>query len=162
MPKTGITMRNKFFLISAAAVWAANSGGVYAQNIGDEQIPKPVLEKFQQRHPDAKEMHAESVTHFRTPLVKIGFKKGDDREIEYFRPNGAFFVNGFSVNEDEIPLEFRQNLKTEFSDYRLETVTLIVNPNGVGREYEVDVSAAGNDWEFIADESGAILGKMQE
>ena len=59
-------------------------------------------------------------------------------------------------------MEVQQALKNEFPDYRVKAASLIVNPNGAGREYEVDIAAGSGDWEFIADENGTILGKIKE
>jgi hypothetical protein len=155
-------MKNKCFMLFSAALYIAVSGAASAKDISAEQIPRAVMDKFSKMYPDAKDIAAETITHFNMPLIKIAFKKGDEPEIEYYRPAGTFFVNGFDVNEDEIPLEVQQSLKKEFPDYRLKAASLIVNPNGPGREYEVDIATAGSDWEIVADENGEIISKTQD
>ena len=87
-------MHDKIFLFSAALLLGTYSGANYALDIDNELIPRPVIEKFRHTYPDALDMHAETVTHFGVPLIKISFKKGAEQELEYYRPNGSKFVNG--------------------------------------------------------------------
>jgi len=51
------------------------------------------------------------------------------------------------------------NLKAIFDTYTVKDSVLIVNPNGVGEEYDLVVNAGGIDWNVVVDRSGAISQK---
>jgi hypothetical protein len=54
------------------------------------------------------------------------------------------------------------NLKAAFGTYTIKNATLVVNPNGIGEEYDLTVNAAGNNWSVIVDHNGNITQKERD
>jgi len=53
-------------------------------------------------------------------------------------------------------------LKAAFDTYTIKDSVLVVNPNGVGEEYDLTVNASGSDWSVIVDHNGNITQKEQD
>ena len=58
-----------------------------------------------------------------------------------------------------MPAVASDNLKAMFDTYTVKDSVLVVNPNGVGEEYELLVNAGGTDWSVVVDRAGAISQK---
>jgi len=157
-------MRNKFLNLGFL-VLALSSVSAYAEILAKEAIPPKVLEQFYKKHPNAIEISAEKKTHFKQALYEITFKEEKDKEkfIELYRDNGRFFVNADNVTTSNMmPAVAYDNLKTAFDTYTIKNATLVVNPNGVGEEYDLTVNASGNDWSVIVDHNGNITQKERD
>lgn len=157
-------MSNKFlnlgFLVLALSSVSAN-----AEILSKDAIPSPVLEQFYKRHPNAMDISAEKKTHFKQTLYEITFKEEKDKEpmIELYRGNGRFFVDGDNVTTSNMmPPVAYDNLKAAFGTYTIKKAILVVNPNGVGEEYDLIVNASGADWGVIVDRNGNITQKERE
>jgi hypothetical protein len=154
-------MRN-FFLIPGFLVLALSSVAANAEAVAKDAIPGPVLEQFYKKHPNAIDISAAKKTHFKQALYEITFKEEKDKEafIELYRTNGHFFVNADDVQgANMMPAIAYDNLKAVFDTYTIKDAILVVNPNGVGEEYDLVVNAAGNDWSVVVDRTGAITQK---
>jgi hypothetical protein len=95
-------------------------------------------------------------------MYEITFKEEKDKEkiIELYRGNGHFFVNADNVQgANMMPAVVYDNLKAIFDTYTVKDAVLVVNPNGVGEEYDLVVNASGNDWSVVVDRTGAITQK---
>jgi hypothetical protein len=150
-------MRNYLLNMSLLAL-ALTSISAQAEVISKEAIPAPIMEQFYKKHPNAVEISAAKKMHFKQTVFEIMFKEEKDKEklIELYRPNGRFFVNANNVQgANMMPAIALDNLKTIFDTYTV----LIVNPNGVGEEYDLVVNAGGIDWNVVVDRSGAISQK---
>lgn len=157
-------MRNTFlnlgFLILALSSVAAQAGV-----LPKEAIPAPVLDQFYKKHPNAIEITATKKTHFKQALYEISFKEEKDKEkiIEVYRENGRFFVNADNVTASNMmPSVAYDNLKAAFDTYTIKEAVLVVNPNGIGEEYSLIVSAGGADWSVVIDRTGAISQKESQ
>lgn len=157
-------MRNKFlnlgFLVLALSSISAN-----AEILDKEAIPAPIKDQFYKRHPNAIDISAEKKTHFKQALYEITFKEEKDKEpiIELYRNNGRFFVNGDNVTTSNMmPPVAYDNLKTAFGTYTIKDAILVVNPNGVGEEYDLTVNTSGNNWSVIVDHNGNITQKERD
>jgi len=53
-------------------------------------------------------------------------------------------------------------LKAAFGTYTIKEAILVVNPNGVGEEYDLTVDVSGNDWSVIVDHAGNIIQKERD
>jgi hypothetical protein len=157
-------MRNKFlnlgFLVLALSSISAN-----AEILDKEAIPAPIKDQFYKRHPNAIDVSAEKKTHFKQALYEITFKEEKDKEpiIELYRNNGRFFVNGDNVTTSNMmsPVAY-DNLKAAFGTYTIKDAILVVNPNGVGEEYDLTVNTSGNNWSVIVDHNGNITQKERD
>ena len=157
-------MRN-FFSNLGIIVLALSSVSVNAEILGKDAIPPKILDQFYKRHPNAIDITAEKKTHFKQALYEITFKEGEDKEkiIELYRDNGRFFVNGDNVTTSNMmPSVAYDNLKTDFGTYTIKEAIMVVNPNGVGEEYDLTVSASGNDWSVVVDHKGNITQKKRD
>ena len=157
-------MRNNLlnlgFLVLALSSISAN-----AEILGKDAIPTKILEQFYKKHPNAIEISAEKKIHFKQALYEITFKEEKDKEklIELYRENGRFFVNADDVTTSNMmpPVSY-DNLKAAFDAYTIKEAVLVVNPNGVGEEYDLTVNASGNDWSVIVDQNGNITQKERD
>ncbi|MEY3787651.1 MAG: hypothetical protein RLZ75_1858 [Pseudomonadota bacterium] len=155
----------KNFLNLGLLVLALSSVSANAEILGKDAIPTPILDEFYKRHPNAVDISAEQKVHFKQDLYEIFFKDGKDKplDIELYRNNGRFFVNADDVTTSNMmPSLGYDNLKATFDVYTVKEALLVVNPNGVGEEYDLTVNAAGNDWSVIVDYKGNITQKERD
>jgi len=155
----------KNFLNLGLLVLALSSISANAEILGKDAIPAPILDEFYKRHPNAVDISAEQKVHFKQDLYEIFFKDGKDKplDIELYRNNGRFFVNADDVTTSNMmPSLGYDNLKATFDVYTVKEALLVVNPNGVGEEYDLTVNAAGNDWSVIVDYKGNITQKERD
>jgi hypothetical protein len=156
-------MRN-YLLIMSFLVSALSSLSTHAEVLGKDAIPPQIMDQFYKRHPNAIDISAEKKTHFKQPLYEITFKEDKENIIELYRDNGRFFVNGDDniQGANMMPAVAYDNLKAVFDTYTIKDVVLVVNPNGVGEEYDLTVNASGNDWSVIVDHTGNITQKERD
>ena len=157
-------MRN-FFLNLGFLVLVLSSVPASAEIVGKDVIPTLIMDQFYKRHPNAIEITAEKKIHFKQSLYEISFKVEKDKEkmIELYRDNGRFFVNADNVTgSNMMPAVSYVNLKNAFDTYTIKEAILVVNPNGVGEEYDLTVNASGNDWSVIVDHNGNITQKERD
>lgn len=151
-------MRNKFLNLGFL-VLALSSVSASAEVLGKDAIPPPILDQFYKKHPNAINISAEKKTHFKQALYEITFKEEKDKEakIELYRDNGRFFVNGDNVTTaNMMPPVAYDNLKAAFGTYAIKEAILVVNPNGVGEDYDLTVNVSGNEWSVVVDHTGKI------
>jgi hypothetical protein len=157
-------MRN-FFLNFGFLVFALSSVSANAEILSKDAIPPQVMDQLYKRHPNAIDISAEKKTHFKQSLYELTFKEGEDKKkiIELYRDNGRFFINGDNVQGGNMmPAAAFDNLKSVFDTYTIKDAILVVNPNGVGEEYDLKVNASGNDWSVIVDHAGNITQKERD
>lgn len=157
-------MRNVLFMFSALLL-AIFSVSVFAVPLDKATIPEKVTEQFYKRHPNAVDVVAEQKKHFKQDLFLLEFKEGDERKSEYFRGNGHFFVAGTPVvspkTSDLLPANNATNLTAEFSSYEFKKAIMVINPNGVGEEFDFIISNATGDWDVSMDKKGNITDKQK-
>jgi hypothetical protein len=148
-----------YFLILGFLLTALSSVSTHAEVLGKDAIPPQIMDQVYKRHPNAIDISAEKKIHFKQSLYEITFKEEKDKEkiIELYRDNGRFFVNGNNIHgSNMMPSVAYDNLKAAFDTYTIKDAILVVNPNGVGEEYDLTVNASGNDWSVIVDHNGNI------
>ncbi|MDD5460441.1 MAG: hypothetical protein PHG00_02230 [Methylococcales bacterium] len=154
-----------YFLNVGFLVLSLSSVSAGAEILNKEAIPSQVLDQLYKRHPNAMDISAEKKTHFKQSLYEITFKEEKDKEkiIELYRDNGHFFISGDNVQgANMMPSTVYDNLKAAFGAYTIKNAILVVNPNGVGEEYDLTVNASGNDWSVVVDRAGNIIQKERE
>ncbi|MCX7097997.1 MAG: hypothetical protein NTV43_08870 [Methylococcales bacterium] len=157
-------MRNHFLNLGFL-ILALSSAAVDAEILSKDAIPSQVLDQLYKRHPNAIDVSAEKKTHFKRELFEVSFKEEKDKEkiIELYRPTGRFFVNADDVTASNMmPAAAYDNLKAAFDTYTIKEAILVVNPNGIGEEYDLTVTASGNDWSVIIDRTGSIAQKERD
>lgn len=161
-------MRNLFRTFIGAVFTLLSVSAFAGALLSKEQMPEKVLAGFSQKYPTAIEITAEPKKHFGQELYLINYKaaKAEDAlEVVYFRSNGKIFVNGNSValgqNSVRMPESAYNNLKTEFGDYSINNAVSIINPNGIGEEFDLVVSAGNKTWHLSLDRDGKIVNKSE-
>ena len=126
-------------------------------------IPENVHSYILKRHPYAHDMQASEEIHFGQKLLEVTFKDETDQEIlELFTAKGHIFTNELKVEGlSGVSSEAVATLKQEFPNYMLRKTELVVNPNGVGEEYEIYLHANGYDWKVCINEKGELKEKQQ-
>lgn len=161
-------MRNVFRILTSA-ILTITSISVFAGTVlTKEQIPEKVLAGFDKKHPNAIEVSAEPKKHFGQDLFMISYKleKAENpTQVVYFRTNGSLFVNGNDVatgqNAVRMPEAAYNNLKSEFGEYSITNAITIINPNGIGEEFDLVVTASGKTWHLSLDRDGKIVNKVE-
>ena len=157
-------MRN-YFLNLSFLVLVLSSVVANAEVVAKDAIPSKIMDQLYKRHPNAIDISAEKKIHFKQPLYEITFKEEKDKEklIELYRDNGLFFVNAdYVTGSNMMPAVAYDNLKAVFDTYTIKDSILVVNPNGVGEEYDLTVNSSGNDWSVIVDHNGNITQKERD
>jgi hypothetical protein len=157
-------MRNHFLNLGFL-VLALSSVCADAEVLNKDAIPPQILDNLYKRHPNAIDISAEKKTHFKQALYEITFKEEKDKEkfVELYRENGRFFVNAdYVTGSNMMPPVAYDNLKAAFDTYTVKNAILVVNPNGVGEEYDLTVNASGSDWSVVVDYKGNIIQKERD
>lgn len=153
-------MRN-FLLISVSVLIIGKASSLGAAGIVDkEAIPEKILAALYKKHPDALEITARPKKHFGQDLHEIFFKDGEETLIELYKAQGIFYVNGALIDPSGIiPPGAFDNLKAVFGNYEIKRAILVVNPNGLGEEFDLIINSSGSDWNVSIDGDGKIIGK---
>jgi hypothetical protein len=142
-------------LLSLCLIFLAISAN--AEIIEKDGIPSAIIDQIYKKHPNALDVRAEKKTHFSQDLLKIYYKEGEDKFVDYFRPDGHFFVSGLLIAADDMMFtDSKEKLKAAFNDYRVKQAVLVVNPNGAGEEFDVAIETAGKTWNVIIDKKGNL------
>jgi hypothetical protein len=130
---------------------------VNAEAIGKEGISPAVMDQIYKKHPNALDFTVEKKTHFSQDLLKIHYKEGEEKFVDYYRPDGHFFVSGLIIAADDMMFtDSKEKLKAAFNDYHVKQAVLVVNPNGAGEEFDVVLETAGKAWNVIIDKKGNV------
>lgn len=128
-----------------------------AEAVGKEGISPTIMDQIYKKHPNALDFTVEKKTHFSQDLLKIYYKEGEERFVDYFRPDGHFFVSGLLIAADDMMFtDSKERLKAAFNDYHIKQAVLVVNPNGAGEEYDVVLETAGRSWNVLIDKKGNV------
>ena len=128
-----------------------------AEVIEKDGIPTAIMDQIYKKHPNALDITAEKKTHFSQELLKVFFKEGEEKFVDYYRPDGHFFVSGLIIASDDMMFtDSKEKLKADFKDYHVKQAVLIVNPNGAGEEFDVVLETGGKNWNVLIDKKGNI------
>ncbi|MSP27921.1 MAG: hypothetical protein EXR80_05680 [Methylococcales bacterium] len=162
-------MRNYSSIFSGVLLTLFSVSVLAATVLPQEALPAKVQAEFNKRFLNATSVTAETKTHFGQELYLIAFKEvkedkdADTRNIVYYRVNGHFYVNGDEIDTGkasiEMPAASYVNLKAAFNDYDIKEAILVVNPNGLGEEYDLVVNASSVLWHISLDRNGNITKK---
>jgi len=142
-------------LLSLCLIFLCTS--VNAEFIDKEGIPVTIMDQIYKKHPNALDFKAERRTHFSQDLLKIYYKEGEEKFVDYYRPDGHFFVSGLLIAADDMMFtDSKEKLKTEFKDYHIKQAVLVVNPNGAGEEFDVILETGGKDWNVVINKKGDV------
>jgi hypothetical protein len=143
------------FLFGLCLALALTCGN--AETVEKDSLPPTITDQIYKKHANAVDLSAEKKNHFSQELLKVNYKEGEDKFVDYFRPDGHFYVSGLLIAADDMMFnESKEKLKTEFNDYRIKQAVLVVNPNGVGEEYDVVLETDGKAWNVVIDKKGNV------
>lgn len=165
-------------LLFTALILAVSSVSVQAKQLTKEQLPPKLLEHFNKKHPKTSNLVISEEKHFGQALYELSFteelaikvpdEKGNKLKSQmaheeaavFYRTNGHFFVSAEKIAAfNVIPGVIIDGLKAAFPDYKITAAQLIPNPNGVGEEYEIDITAQNQPWHVSIDRKGTIISK---
>jgi hypothetical protein len=133
------------------------SVNVYAEIIGKDGISTTILDQIYKKHPNALDIKAEKKNHFSQELLKVSYKEGEEKFVDYYRPDGHFYVSGLNIAADDLMFsDSKEKLKNDFQDYHIRQAVLVVNPNGNGEEFDVVLESAGKSWNVLIDKKGNL------
>lgn len=132
-----------------------------AQQSADVSIPEKVKADIIKRHPKAHDLQASHETHFGHDLLEVTFKEDDkESKLELFEADGKLFTDELPLDDlNEAPPAVKEALEKNFPGYELKKAELIVNPNGVGEEYEIYLVVGDVHWKVSINEKGNVEGK---
>jgi len=134
---------------------------VNAEQSAEVSIPEKVKADILKRHPNADDLQASHEIHFDHDLLEVSYKEdGKEPKLELFKADGKLFTDELPLDDlNEAPPAVKEALAKNFPGYALKKAELIVNPNGIGEEYEIYLVVGGVNWKFSIDEKGGIQGK---
>ncbi|MDD1612185.1 MAG: hypothetical protein LUQ57_03495 [Methylococcaceae bacterium] len=145
-----------FFVAASTLV----SVSVHAELLGKDNLPAPVIEQLNKRHPNAANISALAKKHFNQDLYQIHFKDGEQALIEYYRKNGHFFVSAPVIDPSGLlPPGTLDSLKAEFPNHKIKEAIQVANPNGAGEAFDFTIDVTGTNWSVSVDGEGKIIGK---
>lgn len=128
-----------------------------AEVMETDTIPSNIMDQIYKKHPNALGFAAAKKSHFAQELIKIFYKEGEEKFVDYYRPDGHYFVSGHIIAADDMMFtDSKEKLKTEFKDYKITDAVLVVNPNGAGEEYDVNLESTGKAWNVLIDKKGGL------
>jgi hypothetical protein len=130
-----------------------------AESTAAVSIPDKVKANILKRHPKAVDLQASHEIHYKRKLLEVSFKEeGSDTTIlELYREDGNLFTTEEAIYDLTLaPAAVKDSLQKNFPGYQLKKAELIVNPNGVGEEFEVHITAAGSSWKISITDKGVI------
>jgi hypothetical protein len=128
-----------------------------AEIIGKEGIPAAIIDQIYKKHPNALDFTAEKKTHFSQELLKVNYRVGEEKFVDFYRPDGHFYVSGLIIAADDMMFtDSKDKLKAAFNDYHVKYAVLVVNPNGAGEEFDVVLETAGKAWNVLIDKKGNV------
>jgi len=68
--------------------------------------------------------------------------------------NEILLANGLEISPDVTKV-----LADNFPGYKLHKAELVINPNGVGEEYELFIEVGGSKWKVAVNDKGKITDK---
>ena len=133
------------------------SAFAYAETVDKENVPAEIMDQIYKKHPKALDFSVEKRSHFDQELLKISYKEGEEKFVDYFRPDGHYYVAGHLIAPDDMMFtDSKEKLKSVFSDYKITDAILIVNPNGTGEEFDLILENGGKNWSVTIDKKGNI------
>lgn len=146
-----------YFLKFSFLVLTVCSVSAFAEVLSKEAIPEKITQHLNKKHPKATDIAAEKTKHFGQEVIEVRFKEDGETSIGIYRSNGNFHVAATKIAADDMMFtSSKENLTKEFPQYSIKEAFMIVNPNGVGEEFEVTLEAAGKQWDVSIDKAGKI------
>jgi len=154
-------MRTLLLSLLAATTFYSSLSTAQAQDSGSLAVPDKVRANILKRHPQAQDLKATQETHFGQQLLEVSFKDTEDElKHELFRTDGALFANEILLDNGlEISPDVTKVLADNFPGYKLHKAELVINPNGVGEEYELFIEVGGSKWKVAVNDKGKITDK---
>lgn len=162
-----------YFLKISFLLLAIVSISVNAKPLSKQDIPVKVFDYIAKKHPQARDFKIQEKTHFGQPLYEVSFivdqtdKNGQayqETVVNLFRVNGRFYSNALVVEHNAfniIPSDTEKNLQSNYPNYEILAMKTVVNPNGVGEEYDVQLLVSGKIMDVSINSQGKLIGETQ-
>lgn len=153
-------MNKLLFSVLSAVSFVIASDQLQASESVKIELPQAVKDGVYKRHPNAVDLVGYSEKHFGKELIDVKFNEETVFYDELFRLNGKFFVNKLMMLQaQDVPLDVIDVLKKEFPVYEFKQAASTVNPNGIGQDYELYISAEGKDWRVVINNQSELVSK---
>ncbi len=151
-------MRHTIITTLVAFILSVFTYTANAQQSVNVDIPKKVKADILKRHPKAQDLEASNEVHFGQNLLEVTFKEEGSKipDFELFKENGDLFTNELFLDDLNEAPTIKEALEKNFPGYELKKAALIVNPNGVGEEYEIYLTVGGVNWKVSFNQKGNI------
>lgn len=156
-------MRKSFLPLLSLIVFSLTFT-VNAESVKPGDIPEKVVASIMKRHPKAQDLQASHEQHFGKKLLEISFKDENNQPVlELFTPEGHLFTSELAIESlNELSPLVIEALNRDFPHYSIRKAEMVGNPNGVGEEYEVYISADNINWKVSIDDHGKIIQKDRD
>lgn len=149
-------MRN-YFLKFSFLVLTVCSVSAFAEVLSKDALPEKIMQHLQTKHPKAMDIVAETTKHFGQDVIEVHFKEDGVAGLNIYRTNGNFHIAATKIAADDMMFtSSKEALQKEFPEYSIKEAFMIVNPNGVGEEFDVLLQAAGKTWDVSIDKAGGV------
>jgi hypothetical protein len=144
-------------LISLLCLLASSVALAEAEGQDKEGVSTAITDQIYKKHPKAAELVGEKKSHFGQELIKVYYKEGEEKFVDYFRPDGRYYVAGHLIAADDMMFaDSKEKLKSAFNEYKIQDAILIVNPNGMGEEFDLVIENGGKNWNVTIDKKGNV------
>jgi hypothetical protein len=166
-------MRNYLLQFSFITL-AIFSISINAKVISKQDVPEKVFSFIYKKYPKAEAITIEEKTHFGRSLYEVKFKVSqtdnnnkiyNEEFIELFKTNGHFYINVIAVERPSFSMitsDIKKNLQLYYPDYKILAMNLVINPYGVGEEYEMNLLVSGEIWNISIDDKGKLISETRQ
>jgi len=123
-----------------------------SQKVQNEFVPKPILQSFESKFPDATEVVWDLDVN---ADWQASFKKFDRSYVAKFKADGEWIETDHRILKSGVPFYVKMTLHDTFSNYQIENV--VMEEKKSGAFYEMEVLTHDHLYDIEADERGKII-----
>jgi|GEM_PF-6435740 len=145
-----------------------------ARMVSDINLPEQIFSYLNEKYPKAEDFTAVEKTHFGRSFYEVNFKLMtvdknnksylDDRGELFHKSNGHIFTNVITVqpnNFNVISAAAKKTLNLSYPGYKMLGMKMVVNPDGVGEEYEIDLMVSGKLLNISMNNKGKVFSETR-
>ncbi len=134
------------------------TGGAFAQDIPQSQVPNEVVNSFKKAFPGATDVEWEMDGDRYKVEFEIGLLRLD--HDAWYDATGQLLKHQEEISTGDLPKKGAAAIKREFKGYRIEDVEKITEGNQVA--YTLEVKSRTEEWKLAVDSAGNILNKVAD
>lgn len=160
----GGLMKAQFWITTVLIIFLIASGQANAseKEVSRHQVPKAVLEAFENAYPDAKEVEFEKGMIEDKAVYEVEYKEnGREYEILY-DSDGAILQKEETIDVKTLPEKVVQAISQAHPKAIIEEAKKVMKHDGTVTGYEVEIKIEGKELELELDTDGKILKTEQD